>query len=216
MYCQKWYFAFQVIEVFIVTTMASAASSSVTAIIKKPSSAMTLLSENLPKASNFYIAYFMLLGLTFPSGQLLQIVSLILSKVLGRILDSTPRQKWNRYNNLSKPSWGVVTPVIELLVVLYVCYAIIQPTILIFSTFALGLYYIAYIYTFNYVVGFAENSLKGTAYVKSLFHTFTALYLAEVCLIGLFVMGKNWGAVVLEAVTLVATAGCHIFYKRDF
>lgn len=216
LYCQKWYFAFQVIEVFIVTTMASAASSSVTAIIKKPSSAMTLLSENLPKASNFYIAYFMLLGLTFPSGQLLQIVSLILSKVLGRILDSTPRQKWNRYNNLSKPSWGVVTPVIELLVVLYVCYAIIQPTILIFSTFALGLYYIAYIYTFNYVVGFAENSLKGTAYVKSLFHTFTALYLAEVCLIGLFVMGKNWGAVVLEAVTLVATAGCHIFYKKRF
>lgn len=216
LYCQKWYFAFQVIEVFIVTTMTSAATSSVTAIIRKPTSAMTLLSENLPKASNFYIAYFMLLGLTFPSGQLLQIVSLILSKVLGRILDSTPRQKWNRYNNLSKPSWGVVTPVIELLVVLYVCYAIIQPTILIFSTFALGLYYIAYIYTFNYVVGFTENSLKGRAYVKSLFHTFTALYLAEVCLIGLFVMGKNWGAVVLEAVTLVATAGCHIFYKKRF
>lgn len=216
LYCQKWYFAFQVIEVFLVTTLASAATSSVTAIIKKPTSAMTLLSENLPKASNFYIAYFMLLGLTFPSGQLLQIVSLILSKVLGRLLDSTPRQKWNRYNNLSKPSWGVVTPVIELLSVLYVCYAIIQPIILIFSTFALGLYYIAYIYTFNYVSGFAENSLKGRAYVKSLFHAFTALYLAEVCLIGLFVMGKNWGAVVLEAVTLVATACCHIFYKKRF
>ena len=216
LYCQKWYFAFQVIEVFLVTTLASSASSSVTAIIGDPSSAMSLLSENLPKASNFYIAYFMLLGLTFPSGQLLQIVGLILSKVLGRLLDSTPRQKWNRYNNLSKPSWGVVTPVIELLAVLYVCYAIIQPLILVFSTFALGLYYIAYLYTFNYVSGFAENSLKGRAYVKSLFHVFTALYLAEVCLIGLFVMGKNWGAVVLEAVTLVATASCHIFYKKRF
>ncbi len=92
LYCQNGTFAFQVIEVFLVTTLASSASSSVTAIISDPSSAMTLLSENLPKASNFYIAYFMLLGLTFPSGQLLQIVGLILSKVLGRLLDSTPRQ----------------------------------------------------------------------------------------------------------------------------
>mgnify|MGYP003361689433 CR=1 FL=1 len=216
LYCQKWYFAFQVIEVFIVTTLASSATSSVTKIIADPSSAMTLLSSNLPKASNFYIAYFMLLGLTFPSGQLLQIVALILSKVLGRILDSTPRQKWNRYNNLGKPSWGVISPVIELLSVLFVCYAIIQPLILIFSTFALGLYYIAYLYTYNYVSGFSEHNLKGRIYLRALFHIFTALYIAEVCLIGLFVMGKNWGAVVLEAVTLVATAGCHIFCKRRF
>lgn len=216
LYCQKWYFAFQVIEVFIVTTMASSASSSVTAIIKKPSSAMTLLSENLPKASNFYIAYFMLLGLTLPSGQLLQLVNLILSKVLGRLLDTTPRQKWNRYNNLSKPSWGVISPVVELFAVLFVCYCIIQPLILLFSTFALGTFYIAYLYTYNYVSGFAEHNLKGRFYLRALFQLFTALYLAEICLIGLFVMGKNWGAVVLESVTLVASAGCHIFYKKRF
>lgn len=216
LYCQKWYFAFQVIEVFIVTTLASSATSSVTKIIRKPSDAMTLLSENLPKASNFYIAYFMLLGLTFPSGQLLQIVSLILSKVIGRILDSTPRQKWNRYNNLSKPSWGVISPVIELLSVLFICYCIIQPLILLFSTFALGLFYIAYLYTYNYVSGFSEHNLKGRFYLRALFQLFTALYLAEICLIGLFVMGKNWGAVVLESVTLVASVGCHIFYKKRF
>ena len=57
------YMAFQVIQVFLVTTFASGAASVVTQIIDNPSSATTLLAENLPKASNFYISYFILQGL---------------------------------------------------------------------------------------------------------------------------------------------------------
>lgn len=72
-YCHKWYYAFQVIQVFIVTTLASSASATVEAIIRDPSSAMTLLAANLPKASNFYIVYFLLQGLTVPSLSLIHI-----------------------------------------------------------------------------------------------------------------------------------------------
>lgn len=214
-YCQGWYYGFQVVQVFLVTTLASSASSTVTAIINKPGSAMSLLAENLPKASNFYIVYFLLLGLSAPSGSLLQAVNLILSKFLGRILDSTPRQKWTRYSVLSAPSWGVVYPGIELLVCVYFAYSIIAPLILLFSTVALCFLYIAYLYNLNYVLGFSFDS-KGRNYPRALFQAFVGLYLAEVCLIGLFVMAKSWGPVVLEAVFLAGTVAAHLYFKRRF
>ena len=115
---QNSYFAFQVVQVFLVTTLASAATSAVTKIINKPSSATSLLAENLPKASNFYIAYFILQGLSISSGALVQIVGLILFKLLGRFLDSTPRKIYQRWANLSGLGWGTVFPVFTNLVVI--------------------------------------------------------------------------------------------------
>lgn len=215
LYCQSWYFAFQVVQVFLVTTCTSSASATVDAIIKDPSSAMTLLANNLPKASNFYISYFLLQGLSVSSGTLLQVVTLILSKFIGKILDSTPRKKWNRYCTLAKPSMGVAYPIMELLVAIALCYSVIAPLILVFSFVGLSLMYLAYIYTLNYVQGFTFDS-KGRNYPHALFQVFCGLYLSQVCLIGLFIMAKTWGPLVLEIVALVATAGAHIWLKRRF
>ncbi|SCU84251.1 LAMI_0C06810g1_1 [Lachancea mirantina] len=215
LYCQGWYYGFLVIQVFLVVTGTSAASATVTDIIEKPSSAMTLLAQNLPKASNFYIAFFLLQGLTIPSKGLLQAVNLIMSKFLGRILDATPRQKWNRYNTLSKPSWGIAYPVMGLLVVIYLCYSIIASIILVFSTMTFAFFVLSYMYNLNYVFGFSFD-LRGRNYPKALYQTFVGLYLAEICLIGLFVMAKTWGPVVLEAVFLAFTVLCHLYFQRRF
>lgn len=110
---QSFYFWFQVIQVFIVTTLTSAASAAVPTIIKNPGSVTNLLATNLPLAANFYIDYFILQGLTFSSGALLQIVGLILYKVLGKILGSTPRKQYNQWANLSALGWGTVMPVLR-------------------------------------------------------------------------------------------------------
>ncbi|CUS22623.1 LAQU0S06e02234g1_1 [Lachancea quebecensis] len=215
LYCQAWYYAFNVVQVFIVFTCASSAVSTIQSIMDDPSSAMTLLAANLPKSSNFYINYYLLQGLSFSSGTLAQLVNLILSRILGRILDSTPRQKWSRYNTLAKPTWGVLYPNMELLVCILICYAFIQPIMLLFSTFCLGLFYIAYLYSFNYVMGFSFD-LRGRNYGKALFQVFLGLYLAEICLLGLFIMAKTWGPVVLEAVFIAFTALCHLYFQRRF
>ncbi|CAI1707335.1 hypothetical protein SEUBUCD646_0O00770 [Saccharomyces eubayanus] len=215
LYCQAWYYAFQVIQVFLITTATSSASSTVDAIIKNPSSAMTLLASNLPKSSNFYITYFLLQGLTVPSGILFQVVNLVLSKILGRFLDSTPRQKWNRYNILGTPKLGVIYPTIEVLVCIYICYSIIAPILLFFSTFTMILLYVAYLYNLNYVLGFSFD-LKGRNYPRALFQIFVGLYLSEICLLGLFIMAKTWGPLVLEVVCIVVTALAHIHMKRKF
>ena len=110
---QNYFFWFQVIQVFIVTTLTSAASAAVGQIIKDPSSVTSLLAENLPKASNFYISYFILQGLQFSSGALVQVAGLVLAKVLGRLLDKTPRKMYNRWANLSGLKWGTIMPLIE-------------------------------------------------------------------------------------------------------
>lgn len=215
LYCQSWYYAFLVIQVFLVMTSTSSASATVEAIINNPGSAMTLLANNLPKASNFYIAYFLLQGLTAPPFAMAQIVPLILNQFLGKILDKTPRQKWNRYNTLNKPNWGVVYPAVQILVCIWMCYAMIAPLVLIFSSLTLCMLYLANVYSYNFVQGFSTDN-RGRNYPRALFQLFVALYIAEVCLLGLFIMAKTWGPLVLEAVMLAVTALAHIYFKRKF
>lgn len=114
---QNWFFAFQVVQVFLVVTLASAATSVVTKIISDPSSAASLLAEKIPKSANFYISYIILQGLTFSAGALLQIAPLILGKVLGRLLDGTPRKMYTRWASLAGLGWGTVYPIFTLLTV---------------------------------------------------------------------------------------------------
>ncbi|GME90707.1 unnamed protein product [[Candida] boidinii] len=212
---QNWFFAFQVVQVFLVTTCTSAASSSVVDIINDPSSAMTLLGQNLPPASNFYICYMLLQGLSISSGALAQIVPLILYHLLGKFLDGTPRKKWNRYTTLPKPNWGVTYALYGLFTVILMCYSIIAPIIIAFTSIAFFLMYVAYLYNVNYVMDHSNDS-RGRNYPLALFQVFVGLYLAEICLIALFVFPKNWAAVVLEVVVLVATIASHLYFRYKF
>ncbi|KAH3683291.1 hypothetical protein WICPIJ_005761 [Wickerhamomyces pijperi] len=214
LYCQSWYFGFQVIQVFLVMTLSSAATSTVSAIINDPGSAMTLLAQNLPKASNFYISYFLLQGLMTPVLSLLRAVPLLLSHAL-KFLQNTPRKKWTAANVLSAPSWGVIYPPTELLVVLFVVYSIISPILLVFSTFTMALLYVAYLYLMTYVNG-KDHDMRGRNYPKALFQTFVGLYLAEICNLGLFIMAKAWGPLVLSVVILVVTVLSHLYFRYRF
>ncbi|EER24217.1 hypothetical protein D8B26_002414 [Coccidioides posadasii str. Silveira] len=185
---QNFYFGFQVVQVFLVTTIASAASSAVTKIIQKPQEAASLLAENIPKASNFYIAYFILQGLTFSSGALLQIAGLVISKILGTLLDNTPRKMYKRWSTLAGMGWGTVFPVLTNLCVIAITYSAIAPLVMGFATIGLYLFYLAYRYNMLYVTN-ANIDTKGMVYPRALQHTTVGCYLLIVCLIGLFAIG---------------------------
>lgn len=107
---QKWYFWFQVIQVFLVTTFTSGASSVAAQIVSNPSSAPALLAENLPKASNFYLSFFIVYGLGQASMQVLAVGSLAMVEFVGPFLDKTPRKKYNRWFNLAGLGWGSEYP----------------------------------------------------------------------------------------------------------
>ncbi|KAI1910331.1 phosphate metabolism protein 7 [Ophidiomyces ophidiicola] len=185
---QNFFFAFQVVQVFLVTTLSSAATSVVTSIIQNPQSAASLLAQNIPKASNFYIAYFILQGLTFSSGALLQIVGLIISKILGKLFDNTPRKMYTRWSTLAGMGWGTILPVVTNLCVIAITYAAIAPLVLGFATIGLYLFYVAYRYNMLYVNN-TDIDTKGMIYPRALQQTTVGCYLLIVCLIGLFAIG---------------------------
>lgn len=209
---QNSYFAFQVLQVFLVTTLASAASAAVAQIIQQPTSAADLLAQNLPKASNFYIAYFILQGLTISAGALLQIVGLILYKLLIRLFSSTPRKIYQRWAKLAGLGWGTLFPVYTLFAVIAITYSCIAPLVLGFATVGLYLIYIAYRYNILFVYN-ANIDTKGLVYPRALQHTLVGVYLAEVCLIGLFALKKATGPIIIEVVALIVTVLFHIWLR---
>jgi hypothetical protein len=111
LFTQNAYFAFQVIQVFLITTMTSSASTVGKQIADNPGSVTSILAENLPKSSNFYISYFIVQGLTVASSVLSQVVGFIIFRILYKYLASTPRAMYNKWAHLSAISWGSVLPV---------------------------------------------------------------------------------------------------------
>lgn len=201
---QNMYFAFQVIQVFLVTTMTSAAPSVGSEIFDHPTEAANLLAENLPKASNFYISFMILQGLAISSGALLQIAGLVLYKILGMILDSTPRKQWRRWSSLSGLGWGTVFPVYTNICVIAITYSMIAPLVLGFAVVGLGLLHYAYRYNLLFVYN-VDIDTKGLVYPRALYQTMTGVYLAQVCLIGLFGLRGAPGPLVLQVIFLIFT-----------
>ena len=206
---QNSYFLFQVIQVFLITTVSSAASAAAVQVINNPTKALSILSADIPKASNFYISYFILQGLAISSGEVLQIVGIIVSRLLGMVLDSTPRKMYARFVSLDGLGWGTIFPVYTLLTVISITYSIIAPLVLGFATIGLYLIYLAYRYNLLFVFN-SDIDTKGLVYPRALQQTTTGIYLALICLIGLFAVAKAWGPLILMIIYAVLAILFHI------
>ncbi|KAK6495669.1 hypothetical protein TWF481_002717 [Arthrobotrys musiformis] len=217
LHVQNSYFAFQVIQVFLVMTLSSVVASSMESILNltSPSAITNSLATNIPKASNFYISYMVLQGLSVSAGALLQIAGLIVSKLLGYMLDSTPRKKWTRWTGLSGLGWGTVFPVFTNIVVIAFTYAPIAPLILGFATIGLILFYLAYKYNLLFVY---DNSIdtKGMVYPRALYQTLTGVYLSEACMVGLFAIGTAPGPIILSLILLISTIAFQMAITNAF
>jgi calcium permeable stress-gated cation channel len=114
----NYYFAFQVVQVFLVTTLTSAISGSIMDIIKTPSSAIKILASSIPTANNFYLSYMVLQGLGVVSGMLASVAGLVVKPLLAKFLGSTPRKLFLRWNSLSALNYGTVYPIYTNLLVI--------------------------------------------------------------------------------------------------
>ncbi len=111
LFTQNAYFVFQVVQVFLVTTIASAASSVLKNLISNPTGITSLLAKRLPTVSNFYISYFIVQGLSISSGVLSQVVGFAIFSLMYKYLSGTPRSLYTKWANLSAISWGSTLPV---------------------------------------------------------------------------------------------------------
>jgi hypothetical protein len=74
--------------------------------------------------------------------------------------------------------------------VIAICYAAIAPLVLLFAAIGLYFFYFAFRYNMLYVYN-ADIDTKGAVYPRALQQVFVGLYIAEVCLIGLFALASG-------------------------
>lgn len=218
MQTQNWYFWFQIIQVFLLTTFTSGATSVASQIVNRPTSAVTLLAQNLPKASNFYIAYFILQGLAMSSRKLFNVWGLIKTAKGHFKSTSAPRQEYNRYMKLPSIKWGSVYPKFSTLACIALSYSCVAPLMLGFATIGMLILYFAFRYNILFVYE-PKIDTKGAAYARALQHLTVGLYLAELCLIGLFAIGAGDSAVsvgplAMMILLLVGTVLWHFSMRR--
>ncbi|KAL2419904.1 putative membrane protein C24H6.13 [Exophiala dermatitidis] len=207
-WAQTWYFVFQVVQVFLITTFSSGAATLANRLANDPTSAPTLLAKNLPKASNFYLTYFIIQGLGTASNNVLNYSDLLSFLFYYKFMSKTPRQKFNTYSKLKGISWFIVYPKFTNLAVIAIAYSCIAPLVLGFAAIGIFLFYFSYRYNLLYVIQ-VKTETRGESYSRALQHMMTGVYLAELCLIGLFGTKGAAGPSTLMTILLVATAVHH-------
>ncbi|KAK0119810.1 hypothetical protein ONS95_011242 [Cadophora gregata] len=208
LFTQNAYFVFQVVQVFLVMTVSSAASTVLKTLIENPTGITSLLANNLPKASNFYMSYFILQGLTVAAGVLSQVVGFVIFTLMYKFLASTPRKMYNKWAGLSAISWGSTLPVFTNIAVIGITYSCIAPLVLGFATIGMSLFYLAFRYNVLFVTD-SQIDTKGLIYPRALQQLLTGVYLSEICLIGLFAINTTVGPLILMIVFLVFTVLVH-------
>jgi calcium permeable stress-gated cation channel len=114
----NYYFGFQVVQVFLVTTLSSAVSGSIFNLLDNPSQVPSLLAQGLPTANGFYLSYIILQGLGVVSGMLASVAGLVVTPLLAKFLGNTPRKLFQKWNSLQSISYGTVFPIYTNLLVI--------------------------------------------------------------------------------------------------
>jgi hypothetical protein len=210
---QNWFFMFQIIQVFIVTTFSSGVASVLAKVMEDPSQTPTLLAANLPKASNFYLTYIILQGTTNAANNLLNYGDLFEYLFYEYFWDKTPREQFTTFAQMKGTPWAAWYPKFTNLFVIAIAYSCIAPLVTGFSAVGIFFYYLSYRYGLLYVRQ-TKIDTKGEAYKRALQHMPTGLYFAQLCMIGLF---SARGAVVQTALMitlLVITAVANLLLDR--
>lgn len=205
---QNAYFAFQVVQVFLITTLTSAASSAITDIISDPLSIKDKLAKSLPAASDFYLSYILIQCVLSGCKDILQIWGFLRHVVLAKLTDN-PRSRFRTWRALQIPRWGGVFPVYSNMGVIALSYSCIAPLVLVFSAFGLWFIQLIWKYKLIYIMDSTHDS-KGLFYPQALLHLIVGLYLAEICMIGLFAINKSFPPVVLMLLFLLFTMLVHM------
>ncbi|KAI5829710.1 DUF221-domain-containing protein [Schizophyllum commune Tattone D] len=186
------YFIFQVVHSFLVVTLSSGIIASLEDLLNNPTSIPNLLASNLPSASNFFLTYVILQGLSGTAAGFLQIVPLALYYVKLFVLGSTPRAVYGIKYELRNVAWGTLFPGITLLSTIAIGYSIISPIINGLACFTFFAFYELYKYLFLWQLQQSPASdTGGLFFPKAIQHVFVGMYVQQVCLCALFFLVRD-------------------------
>ncbi|GJE84045.1 DUF221-domain-containing protein [Phanerochaete sordida] len=218
------YFLFQVIHSFLIVTLASGIIAALPGLINNVGSIPTLLAQELPNASNFFLTYIILQGLSGTASGFLQASPLVMYYFKLFILGSTPRSIAKVKYGTRHVSFGTLFPSTTLLVVITITYSVISPIIngLAFVTFVF--FYFLWKYLFLWQLDQPRSGDSGGLfYPRALQHVFVGLYLQQLCLAALFFLARDENGSpsaipegVLMIVLIVLTAFFHLVLNGSY
>ena len=210
---QDYFFDFLFIQIFLVVSVSSSVAAVLSGATNGAKSVAGLLAQNLPKASNYFLSYILLQGLSVSAGSLLQIGQLC-RIILGRLIDRTPRQIWERGRNW-EVKWGTYFPVYTNIAVIGLIYSIVTPLILPVSAFSFLLLLLVQRYVILNHARFRSDT-GGMVFPKAINQLFVGLYAMEVYLSGLFFMVRDERgrpACLGQGILMVVMLGCTVVYQ---
>ncbi|KAI8458717.1 hypothetical protein BY996DRAFT_6832998 [Phakopsora pachyrhizi] len=218
------YFLFLVIHGFLVVTLSSGLVAAIPAITQQPGSAVTILANELPKASTFFLTYIVATCFAGAAASLLQIASVFIYKLKLMWLASTPRSVYQTRFQMSSVAWGTIFPNVCLLAVIGLSYSTVSPILNGFVTVGFALFWFVYKYLFIYVMDISPSGETGGKFLPmALQHLFVGLYIGEIFLCGLFFLSQdsqgNQSGVVegaLMVALIVLTILFNMLLKKEF
>ncbi|KAH8101154.1 DUF221-domain-containing protein [Cristinia sonorae] len=186
------FFLFQILHSFLIVTLSSGLIAALPDLVKNPGNIPSLLAAQLPKASNFFLTYVILQGLSGTAAGFLTVVPLILYYVKLILLGSTPRSIYNIKYIGRSVAWGTLFPSTTLLVVITLAYSIISPIINGLGCATFFLFYLLWKYLFLWQLDQPRSSdTGGLFFPKAIQHVFVGLYLQQICLAALFFLARD-------------------------
>ncbi|TFK46380.1 DUF221-domain-containing protein [Heliocybe sulcata] len=219
----KRYYAFLVIHGFLIVTLSSAITSTITDIITNPTTAVENLSRRLPDASIFFLTFIVTQGLTGAASALIQLGSLILHFIRKWFLGRTPRQAYGVTFLMPSANFGTVLPRISLLATIGLVYSVLSPIINGLATVAFFLLFIAWKFLLTQVFDQpTESETGGQYFYLALSNIFVGLYIEQIGLACLFFLNApsapktSLAGGILMIVLLIVTVLFQILMHRSF
>jgi len=209
---QKWYFAFQFLQVFLVTTLSSGAATIIKQVTEEPGNIPSLLAENLPKSSNFYLTYFTLQGLSKAADQVVK-YSDTLQYLFFKRIARTPRQKYELEVKMKGLFYGSNYPKFTNMAVIAIVYSCIAPLVLGFALVGFTLFYATYRYLLLYSNN-AKLEMKGECHGRAMQQMLAGVYVSELVLIGLFSARGAKGPSILMTIFFILTIVHHVTVNK--
>ncbi|THH28353.1 hypothetical protein EUX98_g5835 [Antrodiella citrinella] len=218
------FFLFQILNSFLIVTLSSGIIAALPGLVNNPGNIPSLLAAQLPKASNFFLTYIILQGLSGTAAGFLTAIPLLLYYVKLILLGGTPRSVYNIRYTGRKVAWGTLFPSTTLLVAITLAYSIISPIIngLACATF-IGFFFLwKYLFLWQFDQPRSSDT-GGLFFPMAIQHIFVGLYLQQICLAALFFLARNEsgkpssvGEGALMIVLVAVTAFFHIILNNSY
>eukprot|EP00188_Purpureofilum_apyrenoidigerum_P001346 Plantae.Rhodophyta-Purpureofilum_apyrenoidigerum.ctg1730.p1 GENE.Plantae.Rhodophyta-Purpureofilum_apyrenoidigerum.ctg1730~~Plantae.Rhodophyta-Purpureofilum_apyrenoidigerum.ctg1730.p1 ORF type:complete len:758 (+),score=156.19 Plantae.Rhodophyta-Purpureofilum_apyrenoidigerum.ctg1730:490-2763(+) len=199
---------------FVYVVLAGTALTYLNDMINNPQSIVNRLASGIPEQSGFFLNLLLASCFIGNAIALSQIVRVVVQKIL-KMFFKTPRQKKAVFGFGAVFGYAGMYGAGSLNSAIAIIYSTISPLLM----FAAGLYFLlTYIVTKHNLCFTMCNPVDngGSMFYGHIHVHFVALYIKQLCMIGLFGLNKSPGPAVVSVINLIPIIYCHLYIIKRF